>query len=233
MTTTRLPASTLLSCLTVLALAACGSSEGARCPDGPPPPDARPCPECPPPPRSAPPAFVIGAETMPIDREQRVSLVAFSEDGRVALVRIEDDAVGDLFKTVDLTSGPVPKLIKTWFFQSLTEPVALRQALRAIKPQAPPPASQQNAAGVTLVAADHGAKVLVYAMKGERAVPIAELPRLKDADGVPADVSVAKLAWDPSGTRAVVIHGQRLAAAPGFESQWMHVLQVDPSLLPF
>lgn len=231
--TRQLRAPRFLQCGVALTLAACGSSEGARCPDGPPPPDARVCPECPPAPRPASPALVIGAETMPIDREQRVSLVAFSEDGRVALLRIEDDAVGDLFKTVDLTTGPVPKLIKTWFFQSLTEPVALRQALRAIKPQAPPPASQVNQAGVTLVAADHGARVVIYAMKGERAVPLAELPRLSDADGVPADVSVMKLAWDPSGARALVIHGQRLAAAPGFESQWVHVLQVDASALPF
>jgi len=171
--------------------------------------------------------------TLTTDREQRVSLIAFSQDGLSALLRIEDAAVGDLFKTVDLTVAPVPKLIKTWLFQSLTEPVALKQALRAIKPQAPGPVSQKNQAGVSLVAADDGERIVVFAMKGERAVPIAILPRLRDEDGVLAEVSVTKLAWDPTGTRAVVIHAQKFAAAPGFESEWVHVVAVDPASLPF
>lgn len=170
---------------------------------------------------------------MPSDRRQRVSLMGFSRDGEVALLRIEDAAVGELFKTVDLTASPVPKLVKTWFFQELTEPVAKRRALEAIEPRAPAPASQRNQAGVTLLAADQGERIVVLAMKGERAVPIATLPRLRDADGVLGDVNLVKLAWDPSGTRAVVIHGQQLWAAPGFESQWIHVLPVDPRSLPF
>jgi|GEM_PF-1479898 len=211
---------------------ACGSSSGAKCPDEP---TDKPlaCPVCAPPPRPGPAPVAIAADTLTTDREQRVSLVAFSQDGASALLRIEDDIVGDLFKTVDLTVTPVPMLIKTWLFQSLTEPVALKQALRAVKPQAPGPASQKNQAGVSLVASDDGERIVVLAMKGERAVPIATLPRLRDEDGVLADVSVVKLAWDPTGTRAIVIHAQKLAAAPGFESQWVHVIPVDPASLPF
>lgn len=214
-------------------VAGCGSSSGAKCPEG----EERPlpeCPACPPAPRPAGPAVVIPVDTLPTDRERRQRLVGFSQDGATALLRVEDDAVGDYFATVDLRVAPVPKVIKTWLFQaSLTEPIALKQALRGIKPQAAGPPSQKNAAGVALVATDDGARVVVLAMKGERAVPIATLPRLADEDGVPADVSVVKLAWDPTGTRALVIHGQRLAAAPGFESQWVHVIHVDPAALPF
>ena len=217
-----------------VALAACASDSGAKkCPEVGDPKVPKPeCPVCETPkPAGAPVA--IAADTLTTDREKRVSLVAFSADGGTALLRVEDDAVGDFFETVDLNVSPVPKLVKTWMFQSLTEPVAEKQALRAVKPAAPGPASQKNAAGVTLVASDDGERVLVLAMKGERAVPIATLPRLKDADGVLADVSVMKLAWDPSGTRALVIHQQKLAAAPGFASQWVHVLKVDPASLPF
>jgi len=212
---------------------ACGSSSGAKCPEAPPttPPD---CPVCAPEPRPAGSAVAIPVETLPTDRERRQSLVGFSQDGATALLRVEDDAVGDFFVTVDLRVAPVPKVIKTWLFQeSLTEPIALKQALRGIKPPAAGPPSQKNAAGVALVATDDGPQIVVLAMRGERAVPIATLPRLVDDDGVPADVSVVKLAWDPTGTRALVIHGQRLAAAPGYESQWVHVVHVDPATLPF
>lgn len=214
------------------ALAACGSSSGATCPDTP--PEASECPVCPPAPRPGGPIIQIPIEALPTDRERRQSLVGFSQDGTTALLRVEDEAVGDFFVTVDLRVAPVPKVIKTWLFQeSLTEPIALKQALRGIKPQAAGPASQKNAAGISLLATDDGERVLVMAMKGERTVPIATLPRLRDEDGAFADVSVVKLAWDPTGTRALVIHAQRLAATPGFESQWVHVLHVDPASLPF
>jgi hypothetical protein len=217
--------------ISLFSIAGCGSTNGAKCPeDSATPPQ---CPACPDGPRPAGAPLVIPAETLTTDRERRLSLVAFSENGGTALLRVEDDAVGDFFETVDLAVEPVPRVLKTWMFQSLTEPLALRQALRALKPQAAGPASQKNRAGVTLVGADDGERVVILAMKGERAVPIATLSRLRDADGVLADVSIVKLAWDPTGVRALVIHGQRLAAAPGFESQWLHVLKVDPSALPF
>ncbi len=216
----------------LLAGTGCGSASGAKCPDAP--SDKPPgCPVCAPPPRPGPAPLAIPAETLTTDREQRVESRWPSQDGATALLRIEDDAVGDLFKSVDITVMPVPKLIKSWLFQSLTEPIALKQALRALKPQAPGPASQKNQAGVSLVATDDGERVVILAMKGERAVPIATLPRLRDEDGVLADVSIVKLAWDPTGTRALVIHAQKLAAAPGFESQWLHVVAVDPASLPF
>lgn len=212
--------------------AGCGSSSGAKCPDAPPekPPG---CPVCTEAPRPGPKPIEIPAATLTTDREQRVSLIAFSQDGATALLRIEDASVGNLFKTVDLNVTPVPKLIKTWLFQAPEEAATLKLALRALKSQAPGPASAKNKAGVSLVAADDGERIVVLAMKGERSVPIATLPRLRDEDGVLADVSLTKLAWDPTGARAVLIHAQKLAAAPGFESDWVHVIAVDPASLPF
>lgn len=211
-------------------LIACGSSSGVTCPDVPPPPR---CPECAAPPRPGPSVVEIPKDTLPTDREQRVSLVAFSGDGAIALLRVEDDVVGDLFKTVDLTTGPVPKVVKTWLFQGLTETVALKQAMRSLKSPAPFPTSQTNAAGVSLVAADMGPALVVLAMKGERAVPVAKIPRLSDEDGVAAEAAVTDLAWDPTGTRVVIVHRQKLAAAPGFESSWVHVIPLPPEALPF
>ena len=218
----------LVSFVTVSILAACGSSSGVTCPDVPPPPR---CPECAPVPPPGPSPIQIDKATLTTDREQRVSLVAFSGDGTVALLRVEDDAVGDLFKTVDLTTGPVPKVVKTWLFQGLTETVALKQAMRSLKSPAPFPTSQTNAAGVTLMGADIGDAIVVLAMKGERALPIATVPRLVDEDGVRSQATVIDLAWDPTGTRVVIVHRQKLQAAPGFESSWVHVIAVPP--LPF
>ncbi len=216
--------------LLLAGLGACGSSNGARCPD---PKAVEPCPVCPAPPKAGPTPLAIPADTLRQDRERRITLVAFSEDGARALLRVEDDMVGDYYQTVLLSEAPVPKIDKTWMFQQLTEPAVKKQALRAIKPHDPGPPSQENAAGVTLVAADDGDRILVLALHGERAVPIATLPRLVDADKRASDVSIVKLAWDPTGTRAVVIHGQALAADQGFESQWIHVVPVDPKTLPF
>ena len=56
---------------------------------------------------------------------------------------------------------------------------------------------------------------------------------MKDETGAFADVAVTKLAWDPTGEHLVVIHTQTLAAAPGFTSDWVHVLTLDPASLPF
>jgi hypothetical protein len=207
---------------------ACASAD-KKCPELPAPPE---CPACDTG-RPAAPPIAIPATTLPTDRARKIRLEGFSQDGATALLRVEDAAVGSFLQTVDLAVTPVPKLVKSWQFQDLTEPVAYQQALRALKPQAAGPQSARNAAGVMLLAADAGERVLVLASKGERAVPIAALPRLRDADGLLADVGGVKLAWDPSGRRALVIHGQRLLAAPGFESQWLHVIEVDPATLPF
>jgi len=218
-------------------LAACGSSSAAVCPDqpdkgGP----GGPCPVCP---EEASVAkakkpVAVSADELRLDRPRRIALAALTEDGGRALLRVEDSNVGTYFQTVQLavTDTAVPKVDKTFMFDRPTETSVRAQALKGFKAHPGPP-SQVNAAGVTLLAADRGAAVVVYALSGERAVPVIELPRLADADGRRSDVTMVKLAWDPTGQRAIIIHRQTTTADLGFSSDWIHVVPVPAGALPF
>lgn len=216
-----------------VALVGCGSSSGARCeaaPDGPP---LAACPECPAPQKAAGRPLELGREALGMERPRKIQLVAFTVDGARALLRVEDGMSGNYFQTVQLAGDtPAPKVDKTLMFDRATETTVKAQALKGFKAHPGPP-SQVNADGVALVMADRGGALVVYALKGERAVPVVELPRLVDADGRASDVSMVKLAWDPTGTRAVIIHRQALAADHGFASDWIHVVPVQASALPF
>lgn len=220
-------------------LSACGSSNGARCPDpegpGGGPAACEPCPACPAAPAAGPAVIKIAADTLRLDRPRRIALSALSEDGTRALLRVEDSAVGTFFQNVLLVNPdgtPVPKVDKVSMFDRASETSVRAQALKGFKAHPGPPSSV-DARGVTLVGAERGTAVTVFAMMGERAVPIVELPRLSDADGRPSDVQVAKLAWDPTGKRVIIIHRQALSADLGFASDFIHVVPVDARALPF
>ncbi len=210
-------------------LAACASAPtsvpSADCPAAP------PCPVCPTPAPASPPNRV-DSSTVTTDRQRGIELVAFSIDGRRALVRVSDSASGDAYQQVDLDVSPIPKVEKTWRVEEYGEDAARAKALKALKPHPGPP-SQQNAAGITLVAADAQDTIIIFAMKGERAIPLALLPRLVDGDKRPAEVNIPKLAWDPSGTRALIIHEQILTADQGFRSAFLHVVPITAEALPF
>lgn len=223
----------LSSLVALVVSTGCGSSSGAKCkdaPDGPPPST---CPECPAPPRPAGRAVKVEREALGMERPRRIQLLAFTVDGLRALVRVEDSMSGSYFQTLQLASDTVaPKVDKTFMFDRATESTVKAQAMKGFKAHPGPP-SQVNADGVALVMADRGEALVVYALKGERAVPLVEMPRLTDADGRASDVSMVKLAWDPTGARAVIIHRQALAADQGFTSDWIHVVPVQASALPF
>lgn len=210
----------------------CGSSGGATCPDKDPVPEPKTCPVCPVL-RQAQAPTKVGVETLKRDRERHFALVAMAADGSSALLRLDDAAAGAFYQLVDLAVSPVPKLIKSWRLEDVGEKDAMKAATKAMKVIAPGPPSQRNAAGVSLLATDDGAEITILAMKGERAVPIATLPRLSDEDGALSDVSIIKLAWDPTGTRALIIHRQKTAGPPALTSEWLHVVPVAKDALPF
>lgn len=216
----------------------CGSSNGARAPDKEACAAAKACDVCevcevcPAAPGPGPKAVVIGADQLSTDRARKVELMALAADGKSALVRVEDELVGDYFQHLDLTSGTSPKAIKAWPYQGFTEPTTRKQALKAVRPEAPWPPSQRSASGLVALAADEAKTIAIYIMKGERAVKVAELARLTDDEGALADVAVTKLAWDPTGARLIVVHRQTLAASPGFSSDFVHVVTVDPASIP-
>jgi len=213
--------------------AGCASSGGAKCKDAPSGEAPTACPECPAPPRPAGRAVKVERESLGMERPRRIQLLAFTADGARALIRVEDGTSGNYFQTLQLvTDTLVPKVDKTFMFDRATESTIKAQAMKGFKAHPGPP-SQVNADGVALLMADRGEALVVYALKGERAVPVVELPRLVDADGRASDVSTVKLAWDPTGARAVIIHRQALAADLGFASDWIHVVPVQARALPF
>lgn len=219
----------------VVALAACGSSNGARCPEGREGKPGVDCPACPEVPviAKAKKARTIAADLLRLDKPRRIGLTALSEDGMRALIRVEDATVGSYFQTLSFVSDTaLPKVDKTFMFDRPTEATVKAQAMKGFKAHVGP-LSQVNAAGVSLLAADRGEAVVVYALSNERAVPVIELPRLVDDDGRKSDVTMVKLAWDPTGARAVIIHRQALAADLGFSSDWIHVVAVPADALPF
>lgn len=210
---------------------ACASGSGAKCKDKPEPPGVV-CPECPEI-KPAGRAVKVPRDTLGMERPRRIQLVAFTVDGARALLRVEDATSGSYFQTLTLAGDPVvPKVEKTFMFDRATESTIKAQAMKGFKAHPGPP-SQVNGNGVSLLAADRDEEVVVYALKGERAVPVIELPRLIDADGRVSDVTMVKLAWDPTGEKALVIHRQALAADLGFSSDWIHVVSVPASALPF
>jgi hypothetical protein len=199
-----------------------------------PPPECPAAPICPICPTSTPsrPPTRIDPGTITTDRQRNIELIAFSNDGKRALVRVADRASGEAYQQLDLDISPIPKIEKIWRIEEYGEEAARAKALKALKPHAGPP-SQQNASGITLLAADDGADLALYALKGERAIPIARIPRLMDEDERPSEINVPKLAWDPSGTRALIIHEQVLTADQGFQSAFLHVFPVPADALPF
>ncbi len=211
----------------------CASGKAVECP---PPPF---CETCPPAPKTAGKPFDVPRDSLQRDRERRFKVVAFSADGTRALIRAEDEMVGDSFQLVDLVGGGASfatKPIKAWLFQSFIEKPTEKQARRALEPIAPPPISSRTAPGpegLSLVAADVADALVVYVMRGERSVPYLRIPRLAAADGTPATIEIRTLAWDPTGQRAIVIHAQKVPEDPAFESEFLHVLTLDPTRLPF
>lgn len=211
----------------------CASGKVAECP---PPPF---CETCAPAPKPAGKPLEVPRESLQVDREKRFQVVAFSADGTRALLRAEDEMVGDSFQLVDLVGGAATfatKPIKAWLFQSFIAKPTEKQARRALEPAAPPPISSRTAPGpegLSLVAADVPDALVVYVMRGERSIPYLRIPRLAAADGTPATIEIRALAWDPTGKRALVIHAQKVPDDPAFESEFLHVLTLDPKRLPF
>ena len=220
-------------CAASIAGLGCASQKAAECP---PPPF---CETCPPAPKPAGKPLDVPRDTLQVDREKHFQVVAFSADGTRALLRAEDEMVGDSFQLVDLVGGAATfatKPIKAWLFQSFIAKPTEKQARRALEPAAPPPISSRTAPGpegLSLVAADVPDALVVYVMRGERSVPYLRIPRLAAADGTPATIEIRALAWDPTGKRAIVIHAQKVPDDPAFESEFLHVLTLDPKRLPF
>jgi len=212
-----------------VALAACASGgpimDCPRCPDPEPPPPTDAPDVVKPAPRP------IDADPVPTDRRRGLRLMGFSADGKRVGLRVQDELMGSVFQVFDVEED---RVVDGQVFGPQEEDATWTRVARKHKLTRIETASAQMPGhDLTLLGADTETHVVVYVMKGERAIPYFRIPRLEDGDGQPAIVSVREIAWEPSGRYAVVIHSQETAQPRRFQSDFMHIVRVDLRRLPF
>lgn len=207
----------------------------AACASAPPPPDCPRCPEPPPEDACAPPPAEarapIDAEPLDPDRQRTIRLMGFSEDGSLVGLAVGDDLMGPSYQVYDPARAQV---VKSYVYGAREADETWARVKRTHKLVDLETASQrQPGSDLVLLGGDTDGWVVVYIMKGDRAVPYFRIPRLVDVDEQPADVSVKRLAWTPDGKHAIVVHTQALKRPRPFESDFIHVFELEPRRLPF
>lgn len=214
-------AAALLACALFVAGPGCASTDVVDCPV---------CPECAPPPPVTAARAPIDGDPLTTERRRTVTLMGFGPDGLIAL-DVGDDLMGSSYQIYDPAQQ---KAVKIHTYTTFTAPQQWNKVKRVHKIKPLDAASQQRPGGeLVLLGSDRDGWVVIYLMKGERAVPYFRIPRLSDVDGTPADVRVKRLAWSPDGKYAVVIHTQAVAKPRPWEGDFLHVFTVDPERLPF
>ncbi|TNF38312.1 MAG: hypothetical protein EP329_00885 [Deltaproteobacteria bacterium] len=202
--------------------AGCASDDGAACPDCP------TCPPVPPPPTAA--KAPIDLEPLTTERRRTLTLLGFGA-GDVVALDVKDDLAGSSYQIYDPAKQQV---VKSYPYTAFTDKAQWRKAARVHEVEALGEASQRRPGGdLVLLGGDTPGWVVVYVMKGERAIPYVRVPRLSDPDGDPADVRVKRLAWTPDGKYAVVVHTQGLQDPRPWESDFLHVFALEAERLPF
>ena len=214
-------AAALLACALSVVGPGCASDDVVDCPV---------CPECEPPPPVTAARAPIDAEPLTTERRRTLTLMGFGPDGLIAL-DVGDDLMGSSYQIYDPAQQ---KPVKIYTYSTFTAPQQWNKVKRVHKFKPLDAASQQRPGGeLVLLGSDRDGWVVIYLMKGERAVPYFRIPRLSDVDGTPADVRVKRLAWSPDGKYAVVIHTQGVAKPRAWEGDFLHTFTVDSERLPF
>jgi len=200
----------------------CASDDAAECPA---------CPECPePPPPVVAAKAPIDAEPLTTGRRKTMKLLGFGSDDVVAF-EVGDDLAGSSYQVYDAAEQ---KILRSYPYTRFTADAQWRKVVRAHDVTPLEDASQRRSADeLVLLGSDRDDWVVVYVMKGERAVPYFRVPRLKADDGALADVRVKRLAWTPDGRYAVVVHTQGLRDPRPWESDFVHFFAVEDARLPF
>lgn len=222
-----LRAAPLFATLPLLLFAACASA--------PPPPDCPRCPEpaaqedSPPPKAEAKPP--IDAEALDPDRQRTIRLMGFSKDGSLVALAVGDDLMGSTYQIFDPAKQQV---VKSYVYGAREADETWARVKRIHKLIELETASQrQPGSDLVLLGGDTDDWVVVYIMKDDRTVPYFRIPRLVDVEDNPADVVVKRLAWTPDGRYAIVVHTQALKRPRPFETDFIHIVELEPRRLPF
>jgi hypothetical protein len=220
MRTRNAPLARIGSGFAALALMGCASS--------PPPCPAPPvCPEATaatPEPRSTrmPVELDLRDANPQLDRRRLVSLEAFSADGTLAALAIDDAARGKGFEVVELGTGKTRQTLQT---MALGEREARVKALKALGRD--PVTTWSNLlpgeAGRVYFSED-GPAFAVMIDAGEGAATLAKLPRHTSPE--PASASAVTVAVAPGGAHVLVIYRQSTADSPSLVSDRWFALPV-------
>lgn len=152
-------------------------------------------------------------------------LLAFSEDGKLFVLKTSDDHERLSFQVRDSRKG---KIVDTAHFEEGDEKKAWRRIQRKHKLRADPSESAENERlGVTLVTAQKGKKLRVYVMKGERVRSYSKVKLLP----VPGDESkvassnVKQLVWGPKGKHVIMIYHQKLKTPHLWEGDFVYAMK--------
>ena len=194
------------------------------------------CPVCevaPPLPQLQVPALIDHrADTPELDRSSTVSLEAFSADGALVLLRVDDSARGLAFIALCLDGSKQPRHFPA---DGSLERDVRQRGLRALGPK---PVTHWSARHPTTgheVAFSETATafaVLTEVDGSEARFPLALLPRhATEGAGGPQPSSATKhvLAWAPGGGHLVVIYGQLTRDAPALRADRWYIIPASSS----
>jgi hypothetical protein len=218
----------LLVCLALsLLTVACASSPQVA--------SSGPCPACaaceapPPPPQPAVPALVdLRSETPSLDRARAASLEAFSADGALALLRVDDSARGLAFLVLTLDGSAPPRALPA---DGGLERDARQKGLKTLGPR--PVTHWSSRHPVTGLEVDLSEREASFAVLTEVAgsterFPLALLPRHVTTGGaegpLPASLTARLLAWAPGGRHLLVVYGQLTLDVPAVRADRWFVL---------
>jgi hypothetical protein len=160
----------------------------------------------------------LTAETPQLDRDRAVRLEAFSADGALALLRVEDSARGLAYLVVRLDGTKPPRELSA---DSGQERDARQRGLRALGPEPVTrwsPRHPLTGLEASLTELDAAFAVVTEVAGTPARTPLALLPRhateRRAAATLPASTTGHLVAWSPDGAHLVVIYGQLTQETP-------------------
>jgi len=153
-----------------------------------------------------------------------MEVVAFSQDGKSFAVKIADEEGRSM---IEVRSTKKNKLLKSFIMDGPDDKRAFRKAKREFQLKGEPTKTPENpVTGVTLLSAQKGDKLNIYAMVSEtctklyEAIPLRTVQRGK-RKGEPATATAKQIVWDPSGKYVVIIYHQKIRETHEWEGDFI------------
>lgn len=149
-----------------------------------------------------------GDQTVGPDTQNTFELVGFSDDGRQVGLRVADEQGRLMFQVLDVRKGKIKDTVS--FLEGQDKKGLRRLKKKGITAE---PLGPENEKGVTLMSAQKGNKLVIFAMKGENCTKaVAEIPltKVKKSKRNEQPEAFAKtLTWGPRGKYVAVVYHEK------------------------